>query len=196
MKRLSNKTMMAAVAATTLMVAGCAYRSTPYQPISSANRIDGGYTDMRLSEDRYRVSFAGNTLTSREKVESYLLFRAAELTLEQGRDWFAIENRVVEHDIEREVRRDPFYDPWYGSYYGSWRPSWRYYGPSGWRSWYPYYGHSFWTDHVDIREVERFEAIAEIRLGNGPLPDGSIRAFDAREVIARIGPRVEYPGEK
>ncbi|AKQ42971.1 hypothetical protein CP97_14435 [Aurantiacibacter atlanticus] len=191
-----KKAMIAAVAATSLVIAGCASRSTPYQPIASANRIAGGYSDERLGEDRYRVSFAGNTLTSREKVESYLLFRAAELTLEQGRDWFAIEDRVVEHDIEREVRRDPLYDPWYGSYYGYWQPSWRYYGPRGWRSWYPYYGHSFWTDHVDIREVERFEAIAEIRLGDGITPNGTMRAFNAREVIDRIGPLVEYPGEQ
>lgn len=196
MTRLFNKAMVAAVAATSLLMTGCAYRSTPYQPLSSANRIAGGYSDERVSEDRYRVSFAGNTLTSREKVEAYLLFRAAELTLEQGRDWFAIEDRVVEHEVERQVRRDPLYNPWYGSYYGHWRPSWRYYGPRGWRSWYPYYGHTFWTDHVDIREVERFEAIAEIRLGDGATPNSTMRAFNAQEVIERIGPRVEYPGEK
>ena len=196
MKRFSRKALATAIAATSLIMTGCAYSSTPYQPISSANRVSGGYSDIRISEDRFRVSFAGNTLTSREKVESYLLFRAAELTLEQGRDWFAIEDRVVEHDVEVQVRRDPFYNPWYGSYYGHWRPSWRYYGPVGWRSWYPYHGHTFWTDHVDIREVERFEAIAEIRLGDGATPNSTMRAFNAREVIDRIGPRVEFPGDK
>ena len=45
------------------------------------------------------------------------------------------------------------------------------------------------------RYVDRFEAIAEIRLGDGPMPNGNLRAFDAREVIARIGPRVKYPGD-
>ena len=129
-------------------------------------------------------------------MESYLLFRAAELTLEQGMDWFAIEDRVVEHEVERQVRRDPFYDPWFGSYYGYWRPSWRYYGRTGWRSWYPYYGHTFWTDHVDVREVERFEAMAEIRLGSGATPNDTMRAFNASEVIERIKPRVEYPGDQ
>lgn len=196
MNRYFHKGILAAVAATMLVTTGCAYRSTPYQPLSSANRISGGYSDERISEDRFRVKFSGNTLTSREKVESYLLFRAAELTLEQGRDWFVIEDRVVEHEVERDVRPDPFYDPWFGTYYGYWRPSWRYYGPRGWRSWYPYYGHTFWTDHVDVREVERFEAMAEIRLGSGQTPNGNMRAFSAREVIERIGPRVEYPGDK
>lgn len=195
MQRSINRVMAAALAICVLATTGCAYSSTPYQPVSSSNRIAGGYSDVRLSENRFRVSFAGNSLTSREQVESYLLFRAAELTLEQGRTWFVIEDRVVEHEVERRAMPDPLYDPWYGSYYGYWRPYWRYYGPRGWRAWYPYYGHSFWTDHVDVREVDRFEAIAEIRLGDGPMPNGNLRAFDAREVVARIGPRVKYPGD-
>ncbi len=190
-----RKAMVCAAAATSLALVGCAHRSTPYQPISSANRVAGGYSDIRLAEDRYRVTFAGNRLTSREKVETYLLFRAAELTLEKGRDWFAIEDRVIEREVERQVRPDPLYDPWFGTYYGSWRPYWSYYGPrTGWRRWYPYYGHSFWTAHVDIRNVERFEATAEIRIGKGRTPNGSITAYSARDVISRIGPRVEYPG--
>ena len=196
MIRFVKQAIIAAAAATSLLITGCASRSTPYQPISAANKISGGYSDERIGEDRFRVKFSGNTLTSREKVESYLLLRAAELTLEQGMDWFAIEDRVVEHEVERQVRRDPFYDPWFGSYYGYWRPSWRYYGPRGWRSWYPYYGHTFWTDHVDVREVERFEAMAEIRLGSGETPNSTMRAFNAREVIERIGPRTQYPGDQ
>ncbi|WP_232843078.1 CC0125/CC1285 family lipoprotein [Allopontixanthobacter confluentis] len=187
----------AAAMALSLAVSGCAHHSTPYQPISSANRVAGGYSDIQISEDRYRVSFAGNRLTSREQVETYLLFRAAELTLEKGMDWFAIEDRVVEREVERQVRPDPLYDPWFGTYYGSWRPYWSYYGPrTGWRRWYPYYGHSFWTTHVDIREVERYEATAEIRVGSGAMPDGSVRAFNAREVVTRLGPRVEHPGDR
>lgn len=195
MPRLPNRAMAAALAACVFAITGCVSSSTPYQPISSANRIAGGYSDDRLGENRYRVSFAGNSLTSREQVESYLLFRAAELTIEQGHTWFVVEDRVIEHEVERTARRDPLYDPWYGSDYGYWRPYWRYYGPRGWRSWYPYYGHSFWTDHIDIREVDRFEAIAEVRLGDGPRPNGNLRAFDAREVIERIGPRITYPGD-
>jgi len=199
MPKYARKAAVAFAASIALLTGGCAGTSTPYQPLSSANRVSGGYTDLRLSEDRYRVSFAGNSLTSREKVESYLLFRAAELTLEQGRDWFEIEDRVVEHEVERRVSRDPLYDPWYGSSYGAWRPYWRYYNPRiGWRSWYPYYGHYFWTDHVDVREVERFEAVAEIHIGSGPAPvgpDGTGRALDAREVVEKIGPRVAFPGD-
>lgn len=196
MPRILPKAMMAALATSLLMTTGCVSSSTPYQPISAANRIAGGYSDEQIGEDRYRISFAGNSLTSREQVESYLLFRAAELTLERGYDWFVIEDRVLEHEVERVSRRDPLYDPWYDGYYGYWRPYWRYYGAAGWRAWYPYYGHSFWTDHVDIREVQRFEAIAEVKLGDGSMPEGNSRAFEAREVAERIGPHVKYPGDQ
>lgn len=196
MSRFVRRLATTAICFGLLAASGCAGRVTPYQPVSSANPVSGGYSEQRIGEDRFRVSFAGNALTSRERVESYLLFRAAELTIEQNHDWFVIEDRVIEHDVERQTRPDPLYDPWFQPRYGYWRPYWRYYGPYGWRNWYPYYGHSFWTDHIDIREVERFEAIAEIRMGDGATPDGNLRAFAAKDVIAQIGPRVEYPDDK
>jgi hypothetical protein len=42
----------------------------------------------------------------------------------------------------------------------------------------------------DVRQVDRYEASAEIIMGRGPKPAGDPNAFDAREVIANIGPRV------
>jgi hypothetical protein len=178
-----------------LLASGCA-TSTPYQPLSASSAVSGGYADQRLAENRYRVTFAGNALTTREQVESYLLFRAAELTVERGYDWFVVVDHEMEHDIEREIRPDPYYRPWYGPAYGTWRPYWRYWGPGdGWREWDPYHGDPFWTRDVDVRTVERFEATAEIRLGRGAVPPGEGEALVAREVIARLGPQVEYPKE-
>ena len=183
--------MLAAGAALAAVLAGCAGGgSTPYQPAAPGTAIAGGYSDERIGEDRYRVRFAGNQLTSREQVEAFLLYRAAELTLQRGHDWFVI----IDRETEREVRREPGYDPWFGSYFGYWRPWWRYYGPGiGWRSWYPYRGDPFWADRMRDRQIERYEASAEIRLGRGPRPYGDVRAFDAREVLARLAPRVQPP---
>ena len=133
-------------------------------------------------------------LTTRERVESYLLFRAAELTLEQGHDWFVVVDHEMDHEIQRQIRADPTYEPWYGTQYGDWRPYWRYQIPGDrWRDWDPYHGDPFWTRDVDVLTVERFEATAEIRLGRGAAPAGEDKAMVAREVIARIGPKVEYP---
>jgi len=52
---------------------------TPYQPNIRGQAASGGYSEVRIEPDRFRVNFAGNSLTSRETVEGYLLFRAAEL---------------------------------------------------------------------------------------------------------------------
>jgi hypothetical protein len=194
MKRPARGLLGMVLAATALLAAGGCATSTPYQPLSASSAASGGYTDQRLGEGRYRVTFAGNRLTTRERVESYLLFRAAELTIEQGYDWFVVVDHEMDHEIERQVRPDPHYEPWYGPQYGDWRPYWRYQGPgSGWRDWDPYHGDPFWTRDVDVMTIERFEATSEIRLGRGPIPAGEETAMLAREVIAGIGPKVEYP---
>jgi hypothetical protein len=173
-----------------LSAASCA-TPTPYQPISVNAPATGGYSQERIAQDRWRVTFAGNTLTSRETVEGYLLYRAAELTLEQGRDWFQIVHRNTEHEIRRDTIRDPLYDPWWG--YPSWRPYWRYYDTRrGWNAWYPY-GDPSWSRSVDMQTVERYEASADIEMHNGARPAGNGNIFDARDVIARIGPKIQRP---
>ena len=167
MRQLDRAFLSLATGTLIALATGCA-SPTPYQPLSSASRTSGGYSDQLLAEDRYRVTFAGNTLTSRERVESYLLFRAAELTLQRGYDWFLVIDHEMDHEIEREIRPDPSYRPWFG--YEGWRPYWRY------------------------RTLEeRFEATAEIKLGRGGRPDADSQYLDAREVQAEIGPGIEYP---
>jgi hypothetical protein len=140
------------------------------------------------------VNFSGNSLTSRETVEGYLLYRAAELTVAQGYDWFAVVDRQTDRNARTYVEPDPFYRPWYGPSYNFWRPSWRYYGGGyGWRSWDPFFGDPFWGDRMDVRTVERFEASAEIVMHRGPKPQDDARAFDARAVMDNLGPRVLRP---
>lgn len=173
-----------------LMTASCATTSTPYQPEVAGQRIHGGYSEQRLGEGRYRVTFDGNTLTSRERVEGYLLYRAAELTVEQGYDWFRVVNRVTEKDQRTYV--EPGYSPWYG--YGYWRPYWRYYRPNyGWHSWYPYGPDPFWANRVDVQTVREFEAHAEVVMGRGPMPAGNGNLFDARKVMNELGPSIVRP---
>jgi len=176
-------------------LAACA-TPTPYQPAVKGQSSAGGYSEIRLEPNRYRVNFTGNSLTTRETVEGYLLFRAAELTVESGYDWFAIVDRDTDKKTQTYVEPDPFYRPWYGSY-GFWRPSWRYYGRGfGWRGWDPFWGDPFWADRVDVRTVERFEASAEILMQKGPKPQDDPKAFDARAVIENLKPRVQYPAPK
>ncbi|WP_305098504.1 CC0125/CC1285 family lipoprotein [Croceibacterium aestuarii] len=177
--------------AAALALSACA-TPTPYQPIAPAAKTSGGYYEERLAADRWLVSFAGNRLTSRATVEGYLLFRAAELTQQQGYGWFEIVDREVEHEVQREVYPDARYDPWWG--YPAWRPYWHYYEPRiGWRYWYPGYGDSLWSRPAEVQTVERFEAHAEIVMHRGRKPASSTRAFHALEVIERLGPTIKRP---
>ena len=77
------------VAALGLVLAACAGKPTPYQPAQGGF----GYSEQQTEENRYRVSFAGNSATSRQTVEDYLLYRAAELTVQTGHDWFQVVDR-------------------------------------------------------------------------------------------------------
>lgn len=186
----------AALAASALLVAtlGACATATPYQPNIRGQATSGGFSEVRLEADRFRVNFAGNSLTSRETVEGYLLYRAAELTVAQGYDWFAVVDRQTDRNARTYVEPDPFYRPWYGPSYNFWRPSWRYYGGGyGWRSWDPFFGDPFWGDRMDVRTVERFEASAEIVMHRGAKPEADPRAFDARAVMDNLGPRVLRP---
>lgn len=186
--------VLPALAGLALALGGCAATTTPYQPASASSKVKGGYSEVQLASDRYRVTFEGNNLTSHDTVEGYLLYRSAELTLAQGYDWFSIVQRETEHRVERRVELDPFYRPWYGSAYAYWLPEWRYYGrPYGWRSWYPYGGDPFWASRIDVRTVEQFEATAEIVMHRGPKPEGNGKSFDARDVVATLGPKIERP---
>lgn len=177
------------------LTAGCATYPTPYQPYvpEGGPGIHGGYSDQQLAPDRYIVRFHGNEFTSRERVEGGLLYRSAQLALQNGYDSFVMVDRQTEHDVETYVRPDPFYNPWYGPSYVYWHPDWRYYVPgSGWNYWHPGMG-PFWRDRPDIMRVEAFEASAEIVLRKGPPPAGDPRAFDARKVIAELGPAMQPP---
>jgi hypothetical protein len=193
---MSRKSVaLAAIAALSVALTACA-TATPYQPAVKGQPIAGGFSELRLEPDRFRVNFRGNSLTSRETVEGYLLFRAAELTVQNGYDWFSIVDRDVDKHSQTYVDPDPFYRPWYGAY-GLWRPSWRYYGGGyGWRGWDPFWGDPFWGSRVDVRTVERFEASAEIVMAKGPKPAGDVRAFDARSVVENLKARVQYPQTK
>lgn len=172
-----------------LAVANCS-TPTPYQPIDSRSGISGGFSDQRITNDRFRVSFAGNGVTSRDTVENYLLYRAAELTLQQGYDSFILADRDVERDRRIVVDR-----PFHPGRFGYWGPSWRYYGARhGWRTWDPFWGDPFFMDGIDTRTIDRYEAIAEIVMRRGTTSSDDLRVFNARNVVADLGPSIRRPG--
>jgi hypothetical protein len=80
-----RKTALLLATMTALILGGCA---TPYR---EANAILGfGAEVQRLEPEIWRVRFLGNGDTTYESVQTYWLYRSAELTLEQGFQGFQI----------------------------------------------------------------------------------------------------------
>ena len=66
-----------------LLIQGCA---TPYQ----SKGFIGGYDEIQIDTNVFKVSFRGNGYTSRERATNFTLLRSAELALENGFTYFAI----------------------------------------------------------------------------------------------------------
>lgn len=165
----------AAIAGALGLSACSSYGPTPYQPQSNGEQR--GYSESRLEANRFRISFSGNTLTDRETVETYMLYRAAELTLQEGFDHFTI----VRRDTDKRTRVEDF-GPRYPRF------SYHYYSPR--RGWFPGYD-PFWDEPI-YREVTRYEATAEIVLGKGAKPS-DVNAFDARDVQKNLSGKITRP---
>jgi len=190
---MARSRLFAALAGLT-MLAACA-TVTPYQ---AATDQQFGYTNQQVEADRWQVSFAGNSLTDRQTVETYLLYRAAELTKQQGFDHF----RVVQRETEANRRVVPM-GFGHSPYYSHFACSYRFYGPYGrlsrfhhparfgYRSRFGYYD-PFWDRAYDYREITRYEASSEIMMGKGPKPDDPAY-FDAQQVLNNLSETIQRP---
>jgi hypothetical protein len=174
---MKSRTLALTLAALTL--AGCA-ASTPYKP--AANDRATGYSDERLAENRFRVSFTGNSATKRATVENFLLLRAAEVTRDAGYQWFTFDSRSTEAKTTyhtTDFGDYPGWGPGFGWYWHNWR-----YDP-----WDPYWGRG----GADAIPSTRYQAYAEIILLTPDQAKNDPHALQASDVIARIGPQAAPP---
>jgi hypothetical protein len=164
------------------LLAGCMSPS-PYGP-----RLQGqatGYTDRALTDNRYRVTFTGNTVTPRETVESYLLLRAAEVARAAGYANFVFDTRNTKANHTVTAIPDGPRPYWRGGF-GGWgrRGGFGYWG--GYGGWG---GYGFGYDPaVDIVVRTNYQAYAEIVLLTPEQAAKEPRALNAADVIAHIGP--------
>jgi hypothetical protein len=153
------------VPALAMLLAGC-MAPTPYKAAT-----DGfGYSQQQLEQNRYRVAFAGNSITPRSTVQNYLLYRAAELTVETGHDYFI----VVDDNLERSTRYHGTVDPWFPR-------SFRRHGD-------PFYDP--FPASVNAYPIDEYAAFADIQMLRGDKPAANPRAYDARDVLKRLGPTI------
>jgi hypothetical protein len=136
-----------------------------------------GYTDLRLTENRYRVTYTGGRATTREEVEDFLLRRAAEVTLDSGYSHFVFD--------ARDTSAETYYRSAFGtgSRFGI---GFGHFGPSPWYYSRFAFGDPFYGN--DLRPVTRFEAYSEIVMLEPDEAADDPFAVDAREVLAALSP--------
>jgi len=164
---------LAALAALALTLAAC---ETPAAYAPRRTGMGTGYTDRELAPGRFRVTFTGNSVTSRETVENYLLLRAAEVTLASGGTHFLFDDRDTR--AQTSIHADPmFHGPGYwGGGYGYWgfRPRW---------------GMSGFGPPLMISQTTRYQAYAEIVVLRPGQERNENRAVDAREIVNHLSPQ-------
>ncbi|MCI4644093.1 MAG: hypothetical protein MRY64_04860 [Hyphomonadaceae bacterium] len=89
------------LAACVLTAAACA-TGPDYGPARSSG--GEGYSSQQIEANRYRVSYTGDLNDSAQDVRDRALLRAAELTLENGGDWFEITSASTNEDTETRTR--------------------------------------------------------------------------------------------
>lgn len=164
-------TKPASVLSLIIFLSACA---TPYQPMG----LMGGYSDSHLDSNTIRVSFYGNGYTSRETVENNLLYRSAEVTVQNGYNYFII----VGGDTT----------PTYSSYttpstYNQYtNTNLNVYRNSGYAtsSTYGYY------QPGQTVTARRFESTMVIKMFHGKKPSTQLNAYNANELINYLKPQI------
>jgi hypothetical protein len=156
-----------------LTVSACA----PEQPYFGPKDADHstGYTDEKLDQNRYRVTYSGSSLTNRETVEDFLLLRAAQVTQQAGSSFFMFDMR----DTKAHTTYLSDFPGWGGG------PRFGWY----WHNW-PYDG---FDDEVESRPITRFQAYAEIVLLTDAQAAKEPRAINAQSIIERLRPAAPPP---
>jgi hypothetical protein len=158
--------------ATILVLLGlgaCTTSPTPYQAATGTL----GYSDQQIESNRYRVSFAGNSATPLDKVQDYALYRAAELTLAHGGDYFKVVSRNTESNS------GGYGGPSFGVGVGG--------GGSG-------------NVGVGVSSIlgggyaqGNYTVTMDILTFQGTKPANETDAYDAHEVVRRLEPTIQRP---
>lgn len=144
-------------------LAACTTAPTVYQPAANAQSM--GYRELRIEDDRYRVSFRSNADVRGAALDDLVLRRAAEIAQREGRSWFLVVNRS--NELVSGYDRG-------GTSVGVG-------GSSG------SYGSSVGVGiGFDLSpDSRKYEATMEVLLGAGAKPDDP-GAYDVQSVLARV----------
>ena len=140
---------------------------TVFAPMTGPS--SAGFTETRIEADRWRVTFRGGSDAGPERVADLALLRAAQLTLQQGDDWF----RVTQRYGEALPPRGPTLSVGAGS------------SNYGWRG-----GSSFGVGvgGIPLGGGPLISETLEIVMAKGDAPKGDPAVYDAHSVEQTIRP--------
>lgn len=166
--------------------------SVPDRAPEVAPAKPGVFAQQKRGGTRYHLLVKGHAFTSRDAIEKYLLYRAAELTLEQHDSWFTLVEARAKGDTAPPSKRDPE-GLRYSFRMAYWRPVWRYKltGAAGWQGWSPFSSAAFPTS--DPKTVADYEVSADIVLHKGIMDDADPLAFEAGAVSDLLVNQVSPP---
>ncbi len=147
------------VASVPLLLSGCA---TSYHREAF---FGDGYSETKLSADRWLVTFAASSFTPRERIDTYLLFRCAELTVENNSHYFALLS-AASGDSHPRPTTPTLID----------HPAWS--------------SNALEAPRESFLPDRRHAARTIIQIFRGPKPRGYQRVYEAREVIRQLAPRM------
>lgn len=169
------------VCSITLLLALTSACSTGYHGSGTLGGIPfGGYSDTRYTANTAEVSFDGNIFTSQATAQNYLLYRCAEVTRNNGYDYFIITSTSTS-PMNVNVATRTSYNGYvteppklYTAYNKT--ESYRSSYISGTGCTYP-------GDYCK----EQHKVVAIIKMFRGNVPPDAARAYNANDVIAHNG---------
>lgn len=153
--------------------------SGPPPYAAATSQAGAGYSETQIESNRYFVTYRAPGSADASVLEDYALLRAADLTLQNGREWFWVDRRTL--DQQRGRSSGPSIGVGVGG--GS-------YGGRGGAS----VGVGFNIPLGGGQAVQRARAATlEVRFGEGPKPDEA-NAYDARSLSTNIRSRIVPAG--
>lgn len=156
---------------------------TSYQPVGEYGGIPhGGYKSTRINANTFIVSFTGNSSTPKRTVDSYMLYRCARVTMENGYDYFVITSTSASSTNLNLLTKNEFINvP---------DPAKLYMNQHVKTTYQSYTTSQTATTCFSGCNNYAVSSFAVIQMFTGPVPAGLPRAFSVTDVIAHLGPTV------
>jgi hypothetical protein len=174
------------------MIVGAGLAEAQSGSIGPAAPAPGIFTAKNTGAAGLRLTISGQAFTSREALEIYLAYRAAEETKARGLRWFTFTERRNKSDKVPLPQAD-MAGPRFSFRLAYFRPMWRYRtaGSPGWKAWSPFSGAAFPT--LDPKTVTAYELSADIVMRKGLFDDANPLAFDASPLSDFLINQAETP---